>query len=133
MNWNGSYLFDAEYTIKKVRDMPKSELVFNYKRIRDDIAARAILRKDVEISQGSTVQIKCVDMGYRSLNRLQNLHDELCVLDPGLADKQTSTAEHPVLREPWEKTQSHIIPVAELEGGFCAQGCGCIHDCAGCT
>jgi hypothetical protein len=47
-----TYLFNTEYTMKKVRDMPKSELAFNYKRIRDDIAARAMLRKDVEISQG---------------------------------------------------------------------------------
>jgi D-hexose-6-phosphate mutarotase len=98
--------------------MPKSELVFDRKRIRGDIAARAMLRKNVEISQGNTVQLNCIDMGYRSLNRLQNLHDELCVLYLGLADKQASTAEYPVLWEPWEKSQSHIIPVAELEGGL---------------
>jgi hypothetical protein len=56
-------------------------------------------------------------MGYRSLNRLQDLHGELCVLDPCLADKQDSTAECPVLREPWGKSQSYIISVTELEGG----------------
>jgi hypothetical protein len=112
-----TYLFSAEYTMKKVRNMPKREFVFNRKKIREDIAARAMLREDVEISQENKVQLKCVDMGYRSLNRLQDLHGELCILDPGLADKQDSTAEYPVLREPWEKSHSRIISAAELEGG----------------
>jgi hypothetical protein len=105
--------------MKKVRNMPKREFVFNRKKIREDIAARAMLREDVEISQENKVQLKCVDMGYRSLNRLQDLHGELCILDPGLADKQDSTAEYPVLREPWEKSHSRIISAAELEGGLC--------------
>jgi hypothetical protein len=72
----------------------------------------------VENSQGSTVRLNCIDMGYRSLNRLQSLHDELCVLGPGLVDRQASTAEQPILLEPWEKSRSHIISVAELEGGI---------------
>jgi hypothetical protein len=112
-----THLFNAEYTMQKVRNMPASELAFNDKRIKDDIAARAILRKDVGNSQRSTERLNCIDMGYRSLNRLQSLHDKLRVLDPGLADKQASTAEYPILREPWEKSQSRIISAAELEGG----------------
>jgi hypothetical protein len=82
-----TYLSNADYTMKKVRKMSKRELVFNHKRIREDIAARAMLRKDVEISQENKVQLKCIDMGYRSLNRLQYLHGELCILDPVIADK----------------------------------------------
>jgi hypothetical protein len=38
-------LADYAETMKKVRNMPKSELVFNHKKIRGDIAARAILAK----------------------------------------------------------------------------------------
>jgi hypothetical protein len=98
-----TYLSNADYTMKKVRKMSKRELVFNHKRIREDIAARAMLRKDVEISQENKVQLKCIDMGYRSLNRLQYLHGGLCILDPVFAYKQDSTDECPVLREPWRR------------------------------
>jgi hypothetical protein len=38
--------------------------------------------------------------------------DELCFFDP----------EYQTPCEPWEKGQSHIISVAEIEGGF-SQGC----------
>ena len=60
-----TYLFNAEYTMKKVRNMSKEELVFDHKQIREDIDGRAMLRKDVEISQGNKVQLKCVDVGSR--------------------------------------------------------------------
>jgi hypothetical protein len=80
-------LFNAEYTMKKVRNVSERGLVFNREKIRGDIARRAILREDVGISQGNKVQLNCIDMGYRSLNRLQYLHGELCILDPDFADK----------------------------------------------
>jgi hypothetical protein len=128
-----TYLFNGKYTMKQVEEMPMTELTFNYRKIRDDFAARAMLRKDVENSAGSTVPLNCIDVGYRSLNRLQSLRDELLVLYPAMVDKQASTAEFPIRREPWGKSRSHIISVAELEGGDCAQGCGHTHDCADCS
>jgi hypothetical protein len=80
-----AYLFNAEYTMKKVRNMSKEELVCNRKQIREDIAGRAILRKDVEILREEKVQLNCIDMGYRSLTRLQYPHGDLCILDPSSA------------------------------------------------
>jgi hypothetical protein len=71
--------------MKKVRNMSKEELVRNRKQITEDIAGRAILRKDVEILREEKVQLNCIDMGYRSLTRLQYLHGELCILDPSSA------------------------------------------------
>jgi hypothetical protein len=59
-----TYLFNTEYTMKKVRNMSKKEFAFNHKKIRGDVAARAMPRNDVEISQENKVQFKCVDVGY---------------------------------------------------------------------
>jgi hypothetical protein len=82
--------------MKEFKDMLVSEFTFDYKKIRGDVAARAMLREDVGNSQGSTVPLNCIDVGYRSLNRLQSLRDGLCVL----VDRQASTAECPILWEP---------------------------------
>jgi hypothetical protein len=90
--------------MKKVRNMSEEELVFDREQIREDIAGRAILRKDIEISHENEAQLKCIDVGYRSLTRLHYLRGELCILDPGSADKQDPTAEYLVHREPWGKS-----------------------------
>jgi hypothetical protein len=58
-----TYFFNAEYTMKKVRNMSKEELVFDREQIMEDIAGRAMLRKDVEISHEDKVQLNCIDMG----------------------------------------------------------------------
>jgi hypothetical protein len=92
--------------------MSKDERVFIRRHIAEDMPEQAILRKDVELLRDEMVPLRCIDMAYPSLTRLQHLRDELSFFDMPV----DPTYQIPC--EPWEKGQSHIISVAEIEGGL---------------
>ena len=103
--------------------MSKNELVFNHRHIAKDMPARAILRKDVELLHDEKVPLRCIDMAYRSLTRLRHLNEGLEAQKDSLDyeaifSEMTVDSTYQLPCEPWNRSQSLIISVAEIEGGM---------------
>jgi hypothetical protein len=121
------YLFNDKYTILDVWNMSKNELVFNHRHIAADLPNRAILRRDVELLNDEKVPLRCIDVAYRSLVRLQGLHERLEVQKESqeygqVLFERTVDSSFQLACEPWNQSQSLIISVAELEGAGDSQG-----------
>jgi hypothetical protein len=117
------YLFNDKYTILDVWNMSKNELVFNHRHTPADLPNRSILRRDVELLNDEKVPLRCADVAYHSLVRLQHLHERL-EAQKGSQDYGTVFSERTVdssfqlACEPWEsKSISHHLRCRARGGG----------------
>jgi hypothetical protein len=121
------YLFNSQFDVAQVYAMTKAELVGRYSDISKDCLTEWPKIRDSIQTRDGLVPPNSIDVGYRSLRRLQEMCERLAAEEmaqmfgleapPPVTNALTQTAS-----ESWNREQSLIVNLIEIEGGGASQG-----------